>query len=182
MGHGGGVTEVKVPVLDQTGKVAAAFWPPEVTDLGANVVAAAENAVAAQAPALIEVAVEAEVDEQIPVRIADHNSDTTAVHGIADTGLLVTFCTTATRPAAPVEGRVVFDTDVDRFFVWRSGQWVAMSSAVGGGPDSVLTENDLTVTTDYAIPSGRSAMSTGPVTVNTGVTVTIPAGSVWVVL
>ena len=42
--------------------------------------------------------------------------------------------------------------------------------------------NGLTISTSYSIPSGNSAMSTGPITVNSGVTVTIPSGSRWVVL
>jgi len=38
------------------------------------------------------------------------------------------------------------------------------------------------VAASYSIPSGSSAMSTGPVTVASGVTVDIPSGSKWVVL
>jgi hypothetical protein len=40
----------------------------------------------------------------------------------------------------------------------------------------------MTVGTSYAIPSGYSASSVGPVTVASGVTVTIPAGSRWIVI
>lgn len=42
--------------------------------------------------------------------------------------------------------------------------------------------NSLTVSSSYSIPSGSSAMSAGPITVNSGVTVTVPSGSKWVVL
>ena len=42
--------------------------------------------------------------------------------------------------------------------------------------------NSKTVSTSYSIPSGSSAMSTGPITVSSGVTVTVPSGSRWVVL
>lgn len=42
--------------------------------------------------------------------------------------------------------------------------------------------NSLTVTSNYSIPSGSSATSAGPITVNSGITVTIPSGSKWVVL
>lgn len=52
----------------------------------------------------------------------------------------------------------------------------------GGGTDKAFNVNSLTVTTNYTIPSGYSASSTGPITVNSGVTVTIPSGSKWVVL
>lgn len=51
--------------------------------------------------------------------------------------------------------------------------------AVGGGADEVFYENGTNVTVSYAITSGKNAMSAGPITINTGVTVTVPTGSVW---
>ena len=54
--------------------------------------------------------------------------------------------------------------------------------ASGGGANQVFYENDQTVTANYTITTGKNAMSTGPITVNSGVTVTVPSGSVWVVL
>jgi len=52
----------------------------------------------------------------------------------------------------------------------------------GGGSDLVFVENNQTVTTNYTITSGKNALSTGPITINDGVTVTIPDGSRWVIL
>jgi hypothetical protein len=45
-----------------------------------------------------------------------------------------------------------------------------------------LIENNQTITASYTINTGRSAMSAGPITINAGVTVTVPSGSRWVVL
>jgi hypothetical protein len=45
-----------------------------------------------------------------------------------------------------------------------------------------LFVNNMTVAASYTIPSGYSAMSTGPVTLSGGVVVTVPGGSRWVVL
>jgi len=45
-----------------------------------------------------------------------------------------------------------------------------------------IVVNSKTVAASYSIPSGSSAMSAGPITVSSGVTVTIPTGSKWVVL
>jgi hypothetical protein len=42
--------------------------------------------------------------------------------------------------------------------------------------------NSLTISSNYTIPSGSSAMSTGPITIASGVTVTVPSGGKWVVL
>jgi hypothetical protein len=65
--------------------------------------------------------------------------------------------------------------------------------AIGGtSPNSVkgtviqatngLVVNSNTVSASYSIPSGSSAMSTGPMTVASGQAVTIPSGSRWVIL
>jgi len=45
-----------------------------------------------------------------------------------------------------------------------------------------LVVNSKTVAVSYSIPSGSCAMSTGPITVNSGIAVTVPSGSRWVVI
>ena len=45
-----------------------------------------------------------------------------------------------------------------------------------------LVVNSATVAVSYSIDSGNNAMSAGPVTVNSGITVTVPSGSRWVVV
>ena len=45
-----------------------------------------------------------------------------------------------------------------------------------------LTENDTTITANYTITTGRNALSAGPLVINTGVTITVPTGSVWTVV
>jgi hypothetical protein len=54
--------------------------------------------------------------------------------------------------------------------------------ATGGGSDAVFQLNSTTVTSSYTIPTGKSAMSVGPISINNGVTITIPPGSKWVIL
>lgn len=45
-----------------------------------------------------------------------------------------------------------------------------------------LMMNNMTIGTSFTIPSGYSASSVGPVSVSSGVTITVPSGSRWVVL
>jgi hypothetical protein len=45
-----------------------------------------------------------------------------------------------------------------------------------------LWENANAITANYTIGSNNNAMSAGVVTVNAGVTVTVPAGSRWVIV
>jgi hypothetical protein len=54
--------------------------------------------------------------------------------------------------------------------------------ATGAGGDEIFWENDTVVTTSYTITSGKNAMTAGPITVNGGVTVTVPSGSTWTVV
>lgn len=52
--------------------------------------------------------------------------------------------------------------------------------AVVGGMGYI--ENDATISTSSTINTGRNAISGGPITVNSGVTVTVPTGSRWTVV
>jgi hypothetical protein len=52
--------------------------------------------------------------------------------------------------------------------------------ATGGGPDQVFFENGATVTTDYTL--SLNSMSVGPIAIDDGITVTVPAGKRWVIL
>jgi len=54
--------------------------------------------------------------------------------------------------------------------------------AAGTGANQIFFQNDLTVTGSYTIPTGKNAGTFGPVSINSGVTVTVPSGSVWTVV
>ena len=56
------------------------------------------------------------------------------------------------------------------------------AGATGGGSDEIFYENSQTVTTDYTITSGKNAMSAGPITINNGVSVTVPSGSTYTIV
>ena len=66
-------------------------------------------------------------------------------------------------------------------FVDQSG-----GGAVGGGSDKLFMENGTTMTTNYTIGtefgSACNSGSFGPITINAGVTLTIPSGSVYTVV
>ncbi len=56
------------------------------------------------------------------------------------------------------------------------------TGATGGAGNHVFFLNEQTVDTSYTIPTDRNAHSAGPITINSGVTVTIPSSSSWVVI
>lgn len=88
--------------------------------------------------------------------------------------------TSNTRPASPAEGQIIYQTDTDTFFGYNGTTWASIGGgATGGGGDQVFYENNVAVSVNYTITASKNAMTAGPVTVNSGVTVTVPSGSVW---
>lgn len=66
---------------------------------------------------------------------------------------------------------------------YKVGVWGQIGGgATGNGGDQVFVENSQTITASYAIPSGKNASTVSPITINSGVVVTVPSGSRWVVL
>ena len=52
----------------------------------------------------------------------------------------------------------------------------------GGGSSGTILENEQTITSNYTISSAKNGLSVGPVTVNTGIAVTVGTGQKWLVL
>ena len=91
--------------------------------------------------------------------------------------------TQAQRDGSPSAGYFRFNSDTSSFEGYNGTAWGSVGGgATGGGNDAVFVENDQTVTSNYTIPASKNAMSTGPVTVDTGVTVTVSSGSRYVVI
>lgn len=68
----------------------------------------------------------------------------------------------------PFEGRI---------WVYNGVGWGS-----GDATEKVFIENLQSVTASYEIPTGKNAVSTGPITIEDGATVTVPAGSRWIIL
>ena len=58
----------------------------------------------------------------------------------------------------------------------------AGGGAVGGGSNEIFWENDQTITSNYTITNGKNAGSFGPITIASGVTVTVGSGETWTVV
>ena len=60
--------------------------------------------------------------------------------------------------------------------------WAAAGGATGAGGDEVFYENGQSVTTSYSVTANSNAMSAGPVTLDSGVDVTLTGTSEWVIV
>jgi len=91
--------------------------------------------------------------------------------------------TTAQRPASPASGEIRYNTTLNQFEGYANSAWGSLGGgATGGGSDQIFNLNGQTITTNYTVPSGKNANTTGTVTINTGVVVTVSTGSRWVIV
>ena len=91
--------------------------------------------------------------------------------------------TTAQRPGIAGSGDLRFNTSLTQYEGYNGSVWGTIGGGATGGPgDSVFYENSQDVTQSYNITIGKNAMCTGPITINTGVTLNVPTGSRLVVI
>lgn len=92
--------------------------------------------------------------------------------------ILVPVGTTAERPTGAA-GYIRYNSSLGKFEGYTAAWGAIGGGATGGGNDAIFIENDQVVTANYTIPVGKNAGTFGPVTVNSGITVTVSSGSVW---
>jgi hypothetical protein len=93
--------------------------------------------------------------------------------------------TTAQRPGTPNKGDLRFNDTALEFEGYNGTAWGAIGGgggASGTAGNAVFYENDQQVTNSYTLTTNKNALSAGPITINAGVTVTIPTGSVWTIV
>ena len=91
--------------------------------------------------------------------------------------------TTAQRSGSPTSGMIRFNTTLTTFEGYNGTAWGSIGGgATGGGSDDVFYENGQTVTANYTLTTGKNAVSAGPITINSGVTVTVPSSQTWVIV
>jgi hypothetical protein len=100
------------------------------------------------------------------------------------TALKIPVGTTAQRPGSPATGELRFNSTLGSAEIYNGSAFAAVgggAGATGAGGDEVFFESDTNVTTSYSITSGKNAHTVSPV-INSGVTVTVPSGSILVIL
>ena len=107
------------------------------------------------------------------VTVADESSDTTC---------FPLFATAATGNLAPKSGsNLAFNSSsgvlTATSFAGDGSALTGISAgATGGGSDEIFYENGQNVTSDYTITNGKNAMAAGPITIDSGATVTVGSG------
>lgn len=90
--------------------------------------------------------------------------------------------TTAQQPTG-VNGKIRYNSTLSRYEGYSGSTWGSLGGgATGGGGDQVFVQNGVTVTTNYTLTTNYNAESVGPISINSGVIVTIPSNQRWVIL
>ena len=88
--------------------------------------------------------------------------------------------TTAQRDGSPSAGFFRWNTTTTSAEIYDGSAW----GLVGGGNTTgkVMWEHSFTVDEDYEITTGNNALTSGPITINSGASVTVPSGSSWAII
>ena len=88
--------------------------------------------------------------------------------------------TTAQRPASPSSGNMRYNTSTNGFEGYNGTAW----GSIGGGASAggAIYENTTTISSNYTLTSSTNGMSVGPITIASGVSVTVGSGQRWLVL
>lgn len=128
----------------------------------------------------------AALDNAVPIANGGTGSVTAenakvALEVITDpTGSLITpVGTTAERDFPPAAGYFRFNADTNQFEGYDGTVW----GQIGGGAsgNGAVYENKQEITSNYTMTTGYNGESVGPISIDAGVTVTIPANSRWIV-
>jgi hypothetical protein len=108
------------------------------------------------------------------------NQPATTVAKTAATGsAVIPTGTTGQQDGSPAAGYLRFNTTDTSFEGYDGSAW----GSIGGGATSdAIYENSATISENITIATGRNGMSTGPISVASGVTVTVSSGARYVVI
>ncbi len=124
------------------------------------------------------------VDNSINADTATNANNINVADESADTTCFPVFTTDATGNQPPKTNGTTLKYNASNG-LFSSTAFAGDGSAltdINAARDGVFYENNTNVTQDYTITSGKNAMSAGPITIDTGVTVTVPTGSEWTVV
>lgn len=109
---------------------------------------------------------------------------------VVNSSMLTSYVKTENLGLSKLPDVTIDNIQTDQSLKWDGSKWVNSlitgsgggTGAVGGASDKLFWENGTTMTADYSITAGKNAGTFGPITLNPGVTVTIPSDSTWSVV
>jgi hypothetical protein len=87
--------------------------------------------------------------------------------------------TTAQRSGSPTDGMIRYNSTLQQFEGYGNSLWGGIGGAQAGG--AIMTNKDI-ASVSYTIATGENGLSVGPITVDSGITITVSSGQRWLVL
>jgi hypothetical protein len=87
--------------------------------------------------------------------------------------------TTAQRSGSPANGMIRYNTTLNQFEGYGNALWGGIGGAQAGG--AIMTNKNL-ASVSYTIASGENGLSVGPITIDSGVTITVATDQRWLIL
>jgi hypothetical protein len=87
--------------------------------------------------------------------------------------------TTGQRTASAINGMLRYNSTIAGFEGYVAGAWGGVGGAQANG---AIYENAQSVTSSYTLTTSKNGFSVGPISLGSGVVVTVPSGSRWVIL
>jgi hypothetical protein len=100
----------------------------------------------------------------------------------ATDAILMPVGTTAQRPTGAT-GYIRYNTTLSSFEGYNGSAWGSIGGgATGGGSNQAFYLNDQLITDNYTIAATKNAGTFGPISIDSGVTVTVSSGATWTVV
>ena len=132
----------------------------------------------------IQVAINNVVQQPVNYAVSGNTLTITEAPSSGTNNVYVRYLSTNLQTISPQQGSVALTsfsatgTPSATTFLRGDNSW----AAAGGAKDSIFYLNNKTVTQNYTITSTENAMSSGPITIADGITVTIQDGGEWAIV
>jgi len=116
-------------------------------------------------------------------KAANANTGTTTLQVQVNSSTILTATTILNEDGTALSANEILSGGIYSV-VYNGTNWILAGGGAGSGASAggAVYENTQTITQNYAMTTGKNGMSAGNVTVASGITVTIPSGSRWVIV
>lgn len=121
---------------------------------------------------------------QLQFKAANANTSSTTLQVQVNSSTILTATTVLNEDGSNLSGNTLLSGGIYTV-IYNGTNWILSGGGGSGGGASAggfLYENTQTLSQNYTITTGKNAMCAGNVTVASGVTLTVPSGSRWVIV
>jgi len=120
---------------------------------------------------------------QLQFKAANANTGSTTLQVQVNSSTILTATTVLNEDGSTLSGNTILSGGIYSV-IYNGTNWVLSGGGGGGGTSAggAVYENNQTISANYTMTTGKNGVSAGPVTIATGIVVSIPSGSRWVIV